>query len=161
MKLDSNVKKSDRIFDKVANAVTSAAGSPITSVCAFLIIIVWAISGPFFHFSDTWQLVINTSTTIITFLMVFVIQQSQNKDTIAIQMKLNELIAANNSASNQLIDIEDMTENELKVLKKFYVKLSERADKEDDITKSHSLAEADRMADEKSAANTAQSKKRK
>ncbi len=161
MKLDSNVKKSDRLFDKVANAVTSAAGSPITSVSAFLIIIIWAISGPFFHFSDTWQLVINTSTTIITFLMVFVIQQSQNKDTIAIQMKLNELIAANNSASNQLIDIEDMTENELKVLKKFYVKLSERADKEDDITKSHSLAEADRKADEKHAANTPQSKRHK
>ena len=95
-----------------------------------------------FDFSDTWQLVINTGTTIITFLMVFIIQQSQNKDTLAVQLKLNELIACQELASNRLIDMEDLTEEELMVLKKFYVKLSKLAEKENDLHSSHSLDEA-------------------
>ena len=82
-----------RSYGKFSNKITKAAGSPYASLVAFTIIIVWAISGPLFGFSDTWQLVINTGTTIITFLMVFIIQQSQNKDTMAMQLKLNELIA--------------------------------------------------------------------
>ena len=98
------------LFDRIANAVTRVAGSPAASIVAFLLIVVWAVTGPIFKFSDTWQLVINTGTTIITFLMVFVIQQTQNKDTMALQLKLNELIACNEKASNRLIDIESLTE---------------------------------------------------
>ena len=98
--------------------------------------------GPVFKYSDTWQLVINTGTTIITFLMVFIIQQSQNKDSLAIQLKLNELIAAEERASNRLIDVEDLTQAELEVLKKFYIKLSKLAEKENDLFSSHSIDEA-------------------
>lgn len=136
-------KKYSILFDKISNAVTKAAGSAIASVSSFVVIIIWALSGPFFNFSDTWQLVINTGTTIITFLMVFIIQQSQNKDTTAIQLKLNELIACNANASNRLIVVEDLTEEELMVLKKFYIQLSQHAQKEADIHLSHSLDEAE------------------
>ena len=87
-------KKVFNKFDKFSNVVTKATGSPIAFICAVIVIILWGITGPIFKFSDTWQLVINTGTTIITFLMVFVIQQSQNKDTVALHLKLNELIAA-------------------------------------------------------------------
>lgn len=130
------------IFDRISTAVTRAAGRPGASIMAFGLIIIWALCGPFFNFSDTWQLVINTGTTIITFLMVFIIQQSQNKDTLAVQLKLNELIACHELASNRLIDIEDLTEDELMVLKKFYIKLSALAEKESDLYSSHSLDEA-------------------
>lgn len=119
--------KKNIMFDKFANHVTKAAGKRSTFMLAIFIVIAWAITGPLFKFSDTWQLVINTGTTIITFLMVFVIQQTQNKDTMALQLKLNELIAANKNASNRLIDIEDLTADELEALKTFYVTLSERA----------------------------------
>ena len=135
--------KRARIFDKISTYITHKAGSPIVSIMAFALIVLWALSGPIFHYSNTWQLVINTSTTIITFLMVFIIQQSQNKDTAAIQLKLNELIASNERASNRLIDIEDLTEEEILVLKKFYIKLSEKAEKEKDLFSSHSLDEAE------------------
>jgi low affinity Fe/Cu permease len=135
--------KTARLYDKIATKVTRLTGRPIALIIAFLLIILWAATGPIFNFSDTWQLVINTSTTIITFLMVFIIQQSQNKDTAAIQLKLNELIACNTKASNRLIDIEDLTEDELLVLKKFYIKLSDLAEKEEDLYSSHSLDEAD------------------
>jgi low affinity Fe/Cu permease len=136
-------------FDWFSTKVTTLAGSPGAFIFAFAIIIVWGFTGPIFHFSDTWQLVINTGTTIITFLMVFVIQQSQNKDTVALQLKLNELIAANRNASNRLIDVEDLTQEELQVLKTFYVKLSERAEKEQDLKTTHSIDEADENAEEK------------
>src|SRR6187399_2320957 len=105
------------LFERFATKVTKATGKPMAFILAFVIIIAWAITGPIFHYSDTWQLVINTGTTIITFLMVFVIQQSQNKDTKAIHLKLNELIACNEKASNRLVDIEDLTEEEILVLK--------------------------------------------
>ena len=133
-----------RFYDHLSATITRAAGRPLALIIAFLMIIVWGISGPIFNFSDTWQLVINTGTTIITFLMVFIIQQTQNKDTTALQLKLNELIASNDKASNRLIDIEDLTEEELLTLKKFYVKLAGLAEKETDIFKSHSLDEAER-----------------
>jgi len=135
--------KTARIFNKISGYITHKAGSPAVSVIAFLIIIIWAILGPVFRFSDTWQLFINTGTTIITFLMVFIIQQSQNKDTAAIQLKLNELIASSERASNRLVDIEDLTEEEIMVLKKYYIRLSEKARKEKDIFSSHSLDEAE------------------
>lgn len=129
-------------FDGFSSRVTAAAGSPAAFFIAFLIILIWGITGPVFGFSDTWQLVINTGTTIITFLMVFVIQQSQNKDTKALHLKLNELIACNQHASNRLIDIEDLTASEIEVLKKYYVELSKLAAKEKDIHATHSLDEA-------------------
>jgi len=136
-------KKSFRAaFDHFSNKVTKATGSPSAFLIAMLIIIVWGVSGPLFGFSDTWQLVINTGTTIITFLMVFIIQQSQNKDTMALQLKLNELIASNKTASNRLIDIEDLTEEELQQIKKFYVHLATLAGKESDVFASHSIDEA-------------------
>jgi len=137
------MKKIIRLFfEKFSQKVTKVTGKPIAFILAVIVIISWALTGPIFHYSDTWQLVINTGTTIITFLMVFVIQQSQNKDTMALQIKLNELIACS-TASNRLIDVEDITEEELEILKKFYVKLSELAKKEADIHHSHSIDEAE------------------
>ena len=141
---DSNMKVA-KLYNKFSSKVTRAAGRPVTLIIAFLVILIWALTGPLFGYSDTWQLVINTGTTIITFLMVFIIQQSQNKDTTALQLKLNELIASNEKASNRLIDIEDLTEEELLVLKKFYVKLANLSEKEADIFSSHSLDEAERI----------------
>ena len=129
-------------FEKAANSITRFAGSSVAFLIAFLIIIAWVITGPIFHYSDTWQLVINTGTTIVTFLMVFLIQQSQNKDSLAIQLKLNELIAAEDRASNRLIVVEDLSQDELEVLKKFYVKLSDLARNANDLHSSHSLDEA-------------------
>jgi low affinity Fe/Cu permease len=137
-------------FEKLAAAITKAAGSSTSFFIALAIIILWAVTGPVFHFSDTWQLVINTSTTIITFLMVFVIQQTQNKDALAIQLKLNELIAAEEKASNRLVDVEDLTQDELEVLKKFYVKLASLAKQENDLFSSHSVDEAEDVHVQKS-----------
>jgi low affinity Fe/Cu permease len=136
-------------FEKFANKVTKASGKPLTFALAFLVILAWAITGPIFNYSNTWQLVINTSTTIITFLMVFVIQHSQNKDTTAVQLKLNELIASNPYASNRLIVVEELSEEDLETLKKFYIKLSELAKKDNDIHKTHSIEEATSFHEEK------------
>jgi low affinity Fe/Cu permease len=147
MKPDDDVKPHEKLFDKIASKVTRATGSPLAFAIAVLTILVWGITGPIFHFSDTWQLVINTGTTIITFLMVFIIQQSANKDTVAIHLKLNELIAANKNASNQLVDIEDLTERQLQAVKEFYVKLADKAQSEADVTQTHSLAELDKKMD--------------
>jgi low affinity Fe/Cu permease len=140
MKKPSNIFT--RSFDKFSTQVTKVTGSPTAFLCAFLVIIVWGFTGPIFGFSDTWQLIINTGTTIITFLMVFVIQQSQNKDTVAIHLKLNELIAANKNASNRLVDVEDLTAEELQTLKEFYIKLSKLSERESDLFSSHSIDEA-------------------
>ena len=129
-------------FEQFSTTITKATGSSRAFIVAFLIIIVWGVTGPAFGFSNTWQLVINTGTTIITFLMVFVIQHSQNKDTVAIHLKLNELIAASSTASNRLIDVEDLTTKELETLKKFYIRLSELAKNEIDIHTTHSIDEA-------------------
>jgi low affinity Fe/Cu permease len=137
-----NKKNFKGFFDKMSSAITKATGSPAAFIIALSVIIIWGVAGPVFRYSNTWQLVINTGTTVITFLMVFVIQQSQNKETMAIQLKLNELIASGEKASNRLIDIEDLTEDELKVIKKFYTKLSKLAETENDLHKSHSLDEA-------------------
>jgi low affinity Fe/Cu permease len=129
-------------FERIANKTTRIAGSSTAFLLAVILILIWGITGPLFHFSDTWQLVINTGTTIITFLMVFIIQQSQNKDSMALQLKLNELIASNEAASNRLIDVEDLTQEELDTLKKFYIKLAQLAKKENELFSSHSIDEA-------------------
>ena len=130
-------------FERFASKVTKATGKPFAFILACFIILGWIITGPVFHFSDTWQLVINTGTTIITFLMVFVIQHAQNKDSVALQLKLNELIAATSTASNRLVDVEDLSAEELETLKKFYVKLSALAKLEQDIHSTHSIDEAE------------------
>lgn len=132
------------LFDAFSGKVMRFTGSPVTFFSALVIVIAWALCGPLFHYSDTWQLVINTGTTIITFLMVFVIQQAQNKESMAMQLKLNELIAATRGASNRLVDIEDLTDEELQLLKKFYVKLSKLAEKSGDIGATHSIDEANK-----------------
>jgi low affinity Fe/Cu permease len=144
-----SAKHKKNLFERFAAKVTKATGSPAAFILAFLVIIIWGFTGPVFNYSDTWQLVINTVTTIINFLMVFVIQQSQNKETTAIQLKLNELIAASPNASNRLVDVEELSAEDLDTLKKFYTKLSELAKKESDIHKSHSLDEAKSLHQEK------------
>jgi low affinity Fe/Cu permease len=111
---------------------------------AALAILVWIVTGPLFKFSDTWQLVINTGTTIITFLMVFLIQRSQNKESQAIQLKLNEIVAAIEGASNRLINIEDLSEEEVAILHRHYQKLAQLAKHDDKLTQSHSIEEAER-----------------
>ena len=136
-------------FENMAGQITKLTGSSIAFLVALLVIISWAITGPIFKFSDTWQLVINTGTTIITFLMVFIIQQSQNKDSLAIQLKLNELIAAEERASNRLIDVEDLSQDELELLKKFYVRLSRLAREANDLHSSHSVDEAEDVHEHK------------
>lgn len=136
-------KKLSRLFTKISTVVTKIAGSPVSFITAAGIVILWALLGPVFNYSDTWQLVINTGTTIITFLMVFIIQQSQNRDTLAVHLKLNELIASHENASNRLVDIEDLTEEELAVIKKFYIRISKLAEKEAGLHTTHSIDEAD------------------
>ncbi|WP_336516010.1 low affinity iron permease family protein [Pollutibacter soli] len=149
----------NRIFNRVSAVITKAAGSPAAIICAVVLVAGWAIGGTIFGFTDTWQLVINTTTTIITFLMVFVIQQSQNKDTMAIQLKLNELIACNDKASNRLVDIEDLTDKEIETIKKFYQKLSDLSESEDDIHSSHSIDEAEDIHQKKAGRMKTQLKK--
>jgi low affinity Fe/Cu permease len=127
------------LFEKFANWATNFTGSSYAFMGATLIVVVWAISGPVFNYSETWQLVINTGTTIITFLMVFLIQKAQNKDSKAIQLKLNELIAASKHASNRMVDIEDLTEKELDQLHRYFVKLALLTKDEKDIHTSHSI----------------------
>src|SRR5512132_891474 len=103
----------ERFFTRVATLISSASGQPLAFILAVLIIVVWGVTGPIFHFSDTWQLVVNTGTTIVTFLMVFLIQRAQNKEARAMQLKLDEIVLAVKGASNHLIDIEQLPEEEL------------------------------------------------
>ena len=135
-----------------ARLVTVWTGSSQAFAGAVGVVIVWALLGPIFHFSDTWQLVINTGTTIVTFLMVFLIQRSQNKDSLAIQLKLNELVASSERASNRLIDVEDLDEDELRALHQYYCKLVALAKSEVDLTKSHTIEEAEQDAATKARA---------
>ena len=142
MKTEIPVNSKMGVFEKFSSTVTNLAGSTTAFITALTLILVWAITGPLFDYSEAWQLVINTGTTIITFLMVFLIQKSQNKDSLAIQLKLNELVAAHEFASNRLVSVENMTEDELKVIKKYYAYLSEFAKKEETLQQSHSIDEA-------------------
>jgi low affinity Fe/Cu permease len=130
------------VCEGLSSTMTRWTGSTTAFVVACGIVIVWALTGPLFDFSDTWQLVINTGTTVVTFLMVFLIQRTQNKDSLAIQLKLNELVAAVEGASNRLIDVEDLSEEELKLLHTHYARLVAMARKDDTLTRSHSVEEA-------------------
>ena len=114
--------------------------------------LVWLLSGPFFGFSSTWQLVINTGTTIVTFLMVFLIQRSQNKESLALQLKLNEIVAALQGASNRLIDVENLSERDLDTLRAHFRALAERAKQDSDVCASHSVEEAENRHRRKLAA---------
>lgn len=138
--MSRNIKSS--FFEKIAHGASVFSGSTYAFVFALLIILIWLITGPYFNYSDTWQLVINTGTTIVTFLMVFLIQRMQNKDSKAVHLKLNELVAALNGPSNRLIDAEDLTEEELEILCSYYKTLAEMAKKEKTLSVSHSIEEA-------------------
>ncbi|KXU83642.1 hypothetical protein CI15_24065 [Paraburkholderia monticola] len=120
-------------FDAFASLVTRWAGSPAAFSLAVLTVVAWIVTGPIFHYSDGWQLVINTGTTIVTFLMVFLIQQSQNKDSVALHLKLNELLASHRRADNHLIGIEDASEEELRRLAAAYLRLSTKNPSDADI----------------------------
>jgi low affinity Fe/Cu permease len=138
-------------FERLAGKITRLAGSTAAFIWACLLILGWLVTGPVFHYSDTWQLVINTGTTIVTFLMVFLIQKTQNKDSIAIQIKLNELVAANEKASNRLVNVEELTEEELRVLSQYYSQLAEMSQKDKNLHVSHSIEEAKDRHEEKKA----------
>lgn len=131
------------VFERLAQQATRRAGSPLAFSIALGVVLVWVMTGPIFGFSDTWQLVINTGTTIVTFLMVFLIQHTQNKDTQAIELKLNEIVAAIEGASNRLIDVEELSSSELATLHSHYRKLAALAQSEVSLTKSHSIEEAE------------------
>jgi low affinity Fe/Cu permease len=129
-----------------ARLVTVWTGSSQAFAGAVGVIIGWALLGPIFHFSDTWQLVINTGTTIVTFLMVFLIQRAQNKDSLAIHLKLNEIVAVLQGASNRLINVEDLTEQEVQTLHRHYQALVALAKRDGTLTASHSVEEAETRA---------------
>jgi low affinity Fe/Cu permease len=131
------------VAGSLAAAITRWAGSSWGFGVAATTVVVWAVTGPLFGWSDTWQLVINTGTTIVTFLMVFLIQRTQNKDGLAIQLKLNELVAAIEGASNRLIDVEDLSESDLKSLHAHYRRLVEMARQDENVAASHSIEEAE------------------
>jgi len=130
-------------LERSASAVTRWTGSTSAFALACGIIFVWAFTGPLFNFDNTWQLVINTGTTVVTFLMVFLIQRTQNKDSLAIHLKLNEIVAALEGASNRLIDVESLTEHELRVLHTHYARLAQKSQQETNVTQSHSIEEAE------------------
>ncbi len=115
------------VFNLVAKKASYAAGTPWTFLGAVTIVVIWALSGPVFKFNDTWQLVINTGTTIITFLMVFLIQHSQNADTAAIQIKLDELIRVTAEANNELLDLEELDEERLEEIRRTYEEMARKA----------------------------------
>jgi low affinity Fe/Cu permease len=130
-------------FERFAHAVSRFVGSTAAFLIALGSILLWIALGPVFHYSSTWQLAVNTGTTIVTFLMVFIIQRTQNKDALAVQLKLNEVVAALQGASNRLVNVEDLDEADLEVLHSHYRSLAEMAAREGDIRTSHSLDEAD------------------
>jgi len=140
---DRRRENNAKLLSRFATAATTWTGSTAAFVSAALIIVIWLITGPLFHYSDTWQLVINTGTTIVTFLMVFLIQRAQNRDALAVQLKLDEIVAALEGASNRLISVEDLSEEELKVLRIHYQRLAEMAKRDSKITDSHSIEEAE------------------
>ena len=148
-------KTFSRGFERFSEAVTRWTGSSTAFGLALAVIVGWACLGPVFHFSDTWQLVINTGTTIVTFLMVFLIQRSQNKESLAIHLKLNEIVAALEGASNRLIEAESFSEKELDALQTHYRELAALAKKDARVTESHSVEEARHRHDKKSGRQVA------
>lgn len=137
------------LLERFARQVTAWSGTSWAFALACAAIVLWAVTGPLFEFGETWQLVINTGTTIITFLMIFLVQRTQNKDSMAINAKLNELIAAMKGASNRLINIEDLSEEEVQTLHQHYQKLVELAKRDAALTESHSVEEAQDRHEEK------------
>jgi low affinity Fe/Cu permease len=119
--------KSTSWFTRLTKRTAHASGQPLTFMLALLVIMSWAVSGPLFHWSDTWQLVVNTGTTIITFLMVFLIQSTQNRDAVAVQVKLDELLRVTTGAHNVLMDLEELEEPELNRIRAVYMKLADKA----------------------------------
>jgi low affinity Fe/Cu permease len=136
-------------FERLAHAAIEWAGGSWAFGIAVVVIVTWALTGPVFGFSDTWQLVINTGTTIVTFLMVFLIQRAQNKESKAIQLKLNEIVAAVQGASNHLIDVEDLSEGEIEALRRHYRELAQLAGKSGSVLEAHSVEEARDRAEAK------------
>lgn len=136
------MKHKERFSARFAKQAMDWTGSSAAFFLAVSTVAIWIVTGPIFDFSNTWQLVINTGTTVITFLMVFLIQRAQNKDAQAIHLKLNELVAATKGASNRLINAESMTEHDLHVLHRYYTEISRLARQEAHITESHSVEEA-------------------
>jgi low affinity Fe/Cu permease len=134
-----------RHLERWSRAVTAWTGSSWAFAIAVVVIVAWLVTGPLFHYSDTWQLVINTGTTIVTFLMVFLIQRTQNKDALAVHLKLNEIVAAVHGASNRLIDIEDLSEAELLKLHRYYRHLALMAKRDIELGLSHSVEEAEAL----------------
>ncbi len=141
----------EQLLERFSSVATHWTGSSSAFGLACLTILIWVVTGPIFEYSDTWQLVINTGTTIVTFLMVFLIQRSQNKDSQALHLKLNELVASARGASNRLINIEDLTEEEICTLHKHFEKLVELAKNDKNLTESHSVEEADSRHKNKTA----------
>jgi low affinity Fe/Cu permease len=121
-----------RFFNLCATKISTAAGQPLTFILAFAIILVWAVSGPLFHYSDTWQLIINTGTTIVTFLMVFLIQNSQNRDAAAMQAKLDELLRAVDKARERFIGIEHLTDQQIELIRSALERYAKDADSKDE-----------------------------
>ena len=151
------ITKSNRfsqVMEHLSLKATELTGTSGAFLLAATVIVVWVVTGPLFNFSDTWQLVINTGTTIVTFLMVFLIQRAQNKDAKAIHIKLNEIVAAIDGASNRLIDVEDLSEDELKVLHNHFQKLARMAKQDSSLTATHSVEEAESRHKRKAKAQT-------
>ena len=130
-----------RAVESLATRMTNAAGNTYILLSVLGAAATWLVSGFYLHFSAQWEMLIGTASSLVTFIMVFIIQKSQNKHSLSIQLKLNELVAANHLASNRLVDVEGMSEEELKVIKKYYAKLSQFTGKEQDPTRPHSIDE--------------------
>jgi len=144
-------RASKNALERLSESVCRAAGSSAAFAVALAVVIAWGVTGPIFGYSDTWQLVINTGTTIVTFLMVFLIQRSQNKESLAVQLKLNEIVAAMNGASNRLIDVEKSSEEDLATLGAHYERLVSLARANGNVTDSHSVEEAQERHERKAA----------
>jgi low affinity Fe/Cu permease len=137
-------EKNKRGIEHYASRVAQSAGSNMALIFAVFFVLAWIVSGFFMHFTEDWALIMATVSAVVTFVMVFLIQKSQNKDSMAIQLKLNELVAANELASNRLVDVEGMTEDELRVIKKYYSKLGAFTKTQDNLQQSHSIEEEHR-----------------
>lgn len=135
--------KSGKSFEIIAQLLTKISGSTFAIIIAVSLVILWGFSGLIFRYSEEWLSIINKGTTIVTFLMVFIIQRAQNKDSLAIQLKLNELIAATKGASNRLVDVEELSEKELVILKKDYTEISAIFEKDNDINQSQTVEKAE------------------